>query len=93
MCRHRGDLHVTGQGTANLNTAAVDYHVNAAILKGAGASGALANFPLLIAGTMKSPSVRPDTQSLVKSVAQQQLQKHKGQVEDKLRSVLKGLIH
>lgn len=87
-----GDLRVTGQGTANLVTQAVDYRVNAAILKGA-AAGALANVPLLITGTMKSPSVRPDTQALLKSVAQQQLQKHKGEVENKLRSVLKGLIH
>ncbi len=87
-----GDLHVTGQGTANLVTEAVDYRVSAAILKGA-AAGALANVPLLISGTMKSPSVRPDTQALLKSVAQQQLQKHKGEVENKLRSVLKGLIH
>ena len=30
-----GDLRVTGQGTANLVTQAVDYRVNAAILKGA----------------------------------------------------------
>jgi AsmA protein len=87
-----GDLSVTGQGTANLVTEAVNYRVNATILKGAGA-GALANVPLLISGTMTSPSVRPDTQALVKSVAQQQLQKHKGRVENKLRSVLKGLIH
>ncbi|HEY6515750.1 MAG TPA: AsmA family protein [Steroidobacteraceae bacterium] len=87
-----GDLSVTGQGTANLVTEAINYRVNAAILKGASA-GALANVPLLISGTMTSPSVRPDTQALVKSVAQQQLQKHKGQVENKLRSALKGLIH
>jgi AsmA protein len=87
-----GDLNVTGQGTANLVTEAINYRVNAAVLKGAGA-GALANVPLLISGTMTSPSVRPDTQALVKSVAEQQLQKHKGQVENKLRSVLKGLIH
>ena len=88
-----GDLHVTGQGTANLVTGAVNYRVNAAILKGAGASSALANIPLLITGTMTSPSVRPDTQSLVKSVAQQQLQKQKGAVVNKLRNALKGLIH
>ncbi|HXS20451.1 MAG TPA: AsmA family protein [Steroidobacteraceae bacterium] len=87
-----GDLRVTGQGTANLVTEAVSYRVNATILKGA-AAGALANVPLLINGTMKSPSIRPDTQALVKSVAQQQLQKHKGEVENKLRNVLKGLIH
>ena len=88
-----GNLHVTGQGTANLVTEAVNYRVNAAVLKGAGAGSALANIPLLITGTMTSPSVRPDTQSLVKSVAQQQLQKQKGAVENKLRNALKGLIH
>jgi uncharacterized protein involved in outer membrane biogenesis len=88
-----GDINVTGQGTANLATQAVNYRVNAAILKGGAASSALANIPLLITGTMKSPSVRPDTQALVKSVAQQQLQKQKGAVENKLRNVLKGLIH
>jgi AsmA protein len=88
-----GDLRVTGQGTANLVTEAVDYRANATILKGPSAGAALANVPLLITGTLKSPSVRPDTQGLVKSVAQQQLQKHKGQLENKLRSVLKGLIH
>ena len=87
-----GDLRVTGQGTANLVTQAVDYRVNAAIRNGA-AAGALANIPLLIGGTMSKPNVRPDTQGLVKSLAQQQLQKHKGEVENKLRSVLKGLIH
>jgi AsmA protein len=87
-----GDLRVTGQGSANLVTQAIDYRVNAAILQGAGA-GALANVPLLITGTMVRPAVRPDTQALVKSLAQQQLQKHKGEVENKLRSVLKGLIH
>ena len=88
-----GDLRVTGQGTANLVTEAVNYRANATILKGPSTGAALANVPLLITGTMKSPSVRPDTQALVRSVAQQQLQKHKGQVENKLRSVLKGLIH
>lgn len=88
-----GDLHVSGQGTANLVTGAVDYRVNATILKGPSAGAALANIPLLITGTLTSPSVRPDTQALLKSVARQQLQKHKGQIVNKLRSVLKGLIH
>jgi len=88
-----GDLRVTGQGTANLATEAVNYRVNAAIMKGGATSSALANIPLLITGTMKSPSVRPDTQALVRSVAQQQLQKQKGAVENKLRNALKGLIH
>jgi AsmA protein len=88
-----GDLRVTGQGSANLVNEAVNYRVNAAILKGAGAGSALANVPLLITGTMTSPSVRPDTQALLKSVAQQQLQKQKGAAVNKLRNALKGLIH
>jgi uncharacterized protein involved in outer membrane biogenesis len=88
-----GDLHVTGRGTTNLVSGAVGYHVNATILKGPGAAGTLADVPLLIGGTLKSPSVRPDTQALLKSVAQQQLQKHKGEVENKVRGLLKGLIH
>jgi len=88
-----GDLRVTGQGTTNLVSGAIGYHLNATLLKGPGTGGTLADIPLLVGGTMKSPSVRPDTQALVKSVAQQQLRKHKGEVENKLRSVLKGLIH
>jgi AsmA protein len=88
-----GNLHVTGQGTANLVTEAVNYRVNAAVLNGPSAGAALANVPLLISGTMTRPSVRPDTQALLKSVARQQLQKRKGQIENKLRGVLKGLIH
>jgi AsmA protein len=88
-----GDIRVTGQGTANLVTEAVNYRANATVLKGGAGSSALANIPLLITGTMTSPSVRPDTQGLIKSVAQQQLQKQKGAVENKLRNVLKGLIH
>jgi AsmA protein len=86
-----GDLHVTGQGTTNLVSGAVAYHLNATILKGS--SGTLASIPLIVSGTMTSPSVRPDSQALVKSVAQQQLQKHKGELENKLRGALKGLIH
>lgn len=88
-----GDLHVTGQGTTNLVTGAVDYRLNAALRKGASGGAALANIPLLVSGTMTNPAVRPDTQALVKSLARQQLQKHKGEIENKLRNVLKGFIH
>ena len=93
-----GDLHVTGQGTTNLVTNAVNYRLNATILKGAASAGAagggtLANIPLLVSGSLKSPSVRPDTEAVAKSLAQQQLEKHKGEVQQKLQDVLKGLIH
>ncbi|MGH8260670.1 MAG: AsmA family protein, partial [Steroidobacteraceae bacterium] len=91
-----GDLHVTGQGTTNLNTGAVDYRLNATVLKGAaGAAGAgtLASIPLLVSGTMTSPSVRPDVQGLAKSLAQRELEKHKGELKQKLQNALKGLFH
>jgi AsmA protein len=88
-----GNLHVTGQGTTNLVTGAVDYRLDATILKGPSAGAALASIPLLVSGTMTSPSVRPDSQALVKSLARQQLQKHKGEIEKKLGGFLKGLIH
>src|SRR6185437_6449775 len=93
-----GDLRVTGQGTANLVNNALNYRLNATILKGAASAGAagggtLANIPLLVGGTLKRPSVRPDTQALAKSLAQQELSKHKGEVQQKLQSVLKGLFH
>jgi AsmA protein len=87
-----GDLHVTGQGTTNLVTEAVDYRLSATLLKGPSV-GTLASIPLLVSGTLTSPTVRPDTQGLVKSLAQQQLQKQKGKVESKLKGLLKGLIH
>jgi AsmA protein len=93
-----GDLHVTGQGTTNLVTNAVNYRLNATVLKGAASAGAagggtLANIPLLVTGTLKSPSVRPDAEAVAKSLAQQQLEKHKGEIQQKLQDVLKGLIH
>lgn len=91
-----GDLRVTGQGTTNLVTGAVDYRVSATVLKSAATQGAsagtLASVPLLVSGTLTSPSVRPDTQALAKSFAQQQIQKHKGAVQQKLQSALKGLF-
>ena len=88
-----GDLRITGQGTTNLVSGAVGYHLNATLLKGSAGGTPLASIPLILSGTMTSPSVRPDAQALVKSEAQQQLQKHKGEVENKLRGMLKGLIH
>lgn len=92
-----GDLRVTGQGTTNLVTGAIGYHLLATILKGPAAAGkqpgSLASIPLLVSGTMTSPSVRPDEQAMVKSLARRQLQKNKGAIENKLKGLLKGLIH
>jgi AsmA protein len=85
------NLRVTGQGTSNLVTGAIDYQLKASLAKGAvGASlvggKALADIPFTITGTMTDPKVRPDLESVAKARVQQQLQQT---LEDKL----KDLIH
>jgi AsmA protein len=94
---YSGNLRVTGQGSANLLTKAIDYRVHAAILKGApggiGASSAtLADVPMLITGTLNNPSVRPDLQGMAKAQVQQQLDQHKDELKQKLQDQLKGLF-
>ncbi|HVW68660.1 MAG TPA: AsmA family protein [Steroidobacteraceae bacterium] len=91
------NLHVTGQGTTNLVTNAINYQVKATILKeapgAAGASGkTLADIPLNITGTTNSPSVRPDLEVLAKARIQQELDKHKGELQQKLMDKLKGVF-
>jgi AsmA protein len=92
------NLRVAGQGTTNLVTNAIDYQVKATILKeaptAAGAAGkTLADIPLNITGTTSSPSVRPDLQALAKAQIQQQLDQHKGEIQQKLMDKLKGVFH
>jgi len=85
------NLRVTGQGTSNLVTEAIDYQLKASLLKGAVGgslvnSKTLADIPLTITGTMTDPKVRPDLESVAKARVQQQLQQT-------LQDKLKGLIH
>lgn len=91
------NLRVAGQGTTNLISNAVDYKVKATLLKEApGASATsgktLADIPLNITGTISSPTVRPDLQELAKAQLQQQLDKHKDELQQKLTDKLKGLF-
>jgi AsmA protein len=92
------NLRVAGQGTTNLVTNAIDYQVKATLLKeaptAAGAAGkTLADIPLEITGTTSSPTVRPDLQALAKAQIQQQLDQHKGEIQQKLMDKLKGVFH
>jgi AsmA protein len=91
------NLRVTGQGTANLPTEAIDYQVRATLLKQApgatkSAGGALADIPLTITGTMASPKVRPDVEGMAKARVQQELDKHKDEIKQKLQDKLKDFI-
>jgi AsmA protein len=91
------NLRVSGQGTTNLVTDAIDYQVKATILKeaptAAGAAGkTLADIPLNITGTTTSPNVRPDLEALAKARVQQAIDQHKGEIQQKLQDKLKGLF-
>ena len=91
------NLRVTGQGTANLPTQAIDYQVRATVLKQApGASktaaATLADIPLTITGSMASPKVRPDLEGMAKARVQQELDKHKDEVKQKLQDKLKDFL-
>jgi AsmA protein len=65
-------LRVTGQGSANLGSRAIDFQMLASVLASPGAS--LADIPLKITGTYVDPTVRPDTQALAKGALKQKLQ-------------------
>ncbi len=90
------NLRVAGQGTTNLVTGAIDYQVKASLVKiapTAAASGRLlADIPLTITGTMTDPKVRPDLEGIAKAQVQQQLDKHKQELQQKLEDQLKGLL-
>lgn len=91
------NLRVSGEGTANLVNEVIDYRLKAAILKEAPAAGAasqatLAEVPLTISGTLKSPEVRPDVEAMARARVQEELDKHKQELQQKVQDVLKGLL-
>ncbi len=85
-------LQVTGAGSANLPTRAIDYRLQARILKAA-STGAptLADVPLNVTGTLTDPKVRPDIAGLAKAnlhhVLEQRGDALKKKLEDKLKSL------
>jgi AsmA protein len=91
------NLRITGQGTANLVTDAINYQAKATILKappgaGAAAGKTLADIPLNIAGTLSRPTVRPDLEGLAKARLQQEIENRKGELQQKLMDKLKGIF-
>jgi AsmA protein len=79
-----GPLRVAGQGSTNLVTQAVDFHVTATV-QNAARTGSQADIPIAITGTLAAPTVRPDLDALVKGSLRQRLQ-------DTLKDKLKGLF-
>jgi len=91
------NVSVTGQGTFNLATQAMNYQVQVALLSAQGKSsaasaGLVAAVPLDITGTLAHLQVRPDLSRLAKSTLQQQLDQHKGQIQQKIQDTLRGLF-
>ena len=91
------NLQITGKGTSNLISNAIDYQIQATILKSAPAgkgapSGSLAQIPVSVTGTMNSPTVRPDLEGIAKARVQQELDKHKDELKQKAQDQLKGLF-
>jgi AsmA protein len=69
-------VRVTGQGSANLPSKAIDLRLVASVLKSPATT--LVDIPLKISGTYADPRVKADVDSLVK-----------GQLKQKLQDVLK----
>ncbi|HTV79997.1 MAG TPA: AsmA family protein [Steroidobacteraceae bacterium] len=85
-------LRLTGQGTANLASKALNLHLVTTLLKSPpGAQDTplsaltLADIPVDVGGTLTSPSVRPDVQGLVKSAI-------RNKAQDLIKDKLKGLF-
>lgn len=88
------NLRVTGQGTTNLATDAINYQIKATLYKEAptttAASGeTLLEVPLDVTGTTKKPSVRVDLEAMAKTRAQQELNKNGSKLLDKLKGLFK----
>ena len=91
------NLRVTGQGSTNLVTDAIDYQIKATLYKEAptataGGGEVLVEIPLDVTGTTRKLNVRPDLEAMAKSHAQQELDKHKDELQQKLKDKLKGIF-
>jgi uncharacterized protein involved in outer membrane biogenesis len=89
-------LRVTGGGTANLITSAIDYKVSAQLLasadQGTQAGKVFLSLPLDVIGTLGDPKVRPDLQAMAHAVPVQQLESQGGALGQKLLGKLKGIF-
>ena len=90
------NLRIAGEGSTNLVNDQINYQLKTSILKNASTNVAradtLADIPLTISGTLSSPQVRPDMQALARTAVQQQLDKHKDELRQKVQDTLKGLL-
>jgi AsmA protein len=91
------NLRLSGQGTLDIVSEAVNYQIKATVLKqptagAVTAANTVAEIPANVTGTLTSPKVMPDLQGLAKARLQQELDKHKGDLQQQLQDKLKGLL-
>jgi len=77
-------IKVTGEGSANLPTQALDFALLADTLKSV--SGTPLKIPVKVTGTFSNPAVRPDVEALAKGALKQKAQ-------DLIQNKLKSLFH
>ncbi|HVC03021.1 MAG TPA: AsmA family protein [Steroidobacteraceae bacterium] len=88
------NLHVTGRGTTNLVTRAIDYRLQATIRKAPGANApTLANVPIMVTGTLTAPKVRPDLAGIATDRLRQTVETRAQQLQKTLESKLKNFFH
>lgn len=91
-------LKVTGEGSVNLVSNAIDYRLNTTVQKippqDTGQAQDLAGLtvPVRITGTLDNMKVRPDVTGYVKEKAQQRLQEEKQKAEEKLKEKLQDKL-
>ncbi|MBS0379680.1 MAG: AsmA family protein [Proteobacteria bacterium] len=91
------NFRVGGAGTVNLASEAVDYRLNATVLRQPApgpvtAANTLVSIPVQVSGTLASPKVRPDLEGLARARVQQELDKHKGELQQKVQDQLKNIF-
>ena len=92
------NLHVTGTGTANFISHAIDYRILVRLLKAPPGQGAdlgklaLADIPVTITGTMSDPKVRPDLEGIARAALQNKVDEKKEELKKKLQDKLQDLF-
>jgi AsmA protein len=83
-------LRITGNGSTNLVSQALDFTVNATVLRAPPdadsdiAELTRASIPIRITGTLTDPTIRPDLGGLVKARVQQEIDERKDQLRQEV---------
>jgi AsmA protein len=83
-------LRVTGAGSTNLDTQALDFTVNATVLKAPPGSDAdiaaleRLTIPVKITGSLTDPKIRPDLAGMAKERVKQEIDQRKDEVKQEI---------